>query len=94
VADAFVAILRSDVQGAVNIASGEPVPVADVVSRIGESLGASALVRLGAKPMPASDPPRLTAAISRIRDEVGWRPRWTLDRGLTETIEWWRTGGR
>lgn len=94
VAEAFIAILRSEAQGAVNIASGEPVRVADVVSRIGESLGASSLVRLGAKPMPAGDPPRLTASISRIRDEVGWRPRWTLDRGLTETIEWWRTGGR
>ena len=72
----------------------EPVSVADVVSRIGESLHARSLVRLGAREMPAGDPPRLTASVSRIRDEVGWRPRRTLDRGLEETIEWWRTEGR
>lgn len=91
VAQAFVSILQSEVQGPVNIASGQPVSVADVVGRIGEALDARSLVRLGARPTPTGDPPRLTANVARIRDEVGWRPRRTLDVGLAETIAWWRS---
>ena len=91
VADAFVAMLRSDVEGAVNIASGEPVAVGSVVTRIGHALAAEPLIRLGTRPMPPQDPPRLTATVARIRDEVGWRPGLTLDRGLADTIEWWRS---
>ncbi|MEO8519720.1 MAG: NAD(P)-dependent oxidoreductase [Acidobacteriota bacterium] len=91
VADAFAAILASDVEGPVNIASGSPAAVADVVRRIGQLLQAESLIRLGARPPPPHDPPRLTADVTRIRDEVGWHPAVSLDRGLAETIEWWRT---
>jgi nucleoside-diphosphate-sugar epimerase len=91
VADAFVAILASDVQGPVNIASGAPVTVASVVSRIGRMLNAESLIKLGARPMPPQDPPRLTANVARLRDEVGWAPALTLDQGLADTIAWWRS---
>lgn len=91
VADAFAAILASDVEGAVNIASGSPVTVAGVVRRIGEVLQAESLIRLGARPTPPHDPPRLTANVTRIRDEVGWRPAVTLDGGLSESVAWWRS---
>lgn len=91
VADAFVALLAGNAEGAVNIASGEPVPVRAVVSRIGRALSAEPLIRLGARPMPSQDPPRLTASVARMRDEVGWRPALGLERGLADTIAWWRT---
>lgn len=90
VADAFAAILESEAQGAVNIGSGEPIGVRSVVSRIGQALDASPLIKLGARPMPSQDPPRLTASVARIRDEVGWRPGLTLDQGLASTVAWWR----
>jgi nucleoside-diphosphate-sugar epimerase len=91
VADAFAALLQSDVEGAVNVASGEPVTVADLVRRVGRAMNAEALIRLGARPMPTQDPPRLTASLARLRDEVGWTPALTLDLGLADAIAWWRT---
>lgn len=91
VAGAFVALLDSAVGGPVNIASGSPVRVADVVSEIGRALQAEALVQLGARPTPLHDPPRLTARVVRLRDEVGWSPAYDLARGLATTIEWWRS---
>jgi nucleoside-diphosphate-sugar epimerase len=93
VADAFAALLDTDVAGPVNIASGTPLTVADLVGLIGRQMDAEGLVHLGARPIPATDPPRLTAAVSRLRVEVGWRPSYDLDRGLADTIAWWRSIG-
>jgi nucleoside-diphosphate-sugar epimerase len=90
VAAAFVHLLDSPVCGPVNIASGAPTSVADVVLRIGRYMDRESLITLGARAIPVHDPPRLTANVSRLRDEVGWSPSITLDRGLSRTIDWWR----
>lgn len=92
VAGAFVALLDSPVGGAVNIASGTPVSIANLVSTIGRQMGAASLVRLGARPLPAHEQPRLTARVARLRDEVGWTPTISLESGLEQTTEWWRSG--
>jgi nucleoside-diphosphate-sugar epimerase len=90
VAAAFVALLGSDVRGAVNIASGEVVSLKTVIRRIAEKLDRAHLVQLGARPAPAGEPKLLAADVSRLRHEVGWSPRYTLDAGLDATISWWR----
>lgn len=93
VADAFVALLDSEVGGAVNIASGVPVALKDVVEKIARKLGREDLVRLGARPAPANEPPVIVADVRRLSDEVGWKPKYDLDAGLDETIRWWRERG-
>jgi dTDP-D-glucose 4,6-dehydratase len=32
----------------------------------------------------------VVADVSRVTEELDWRPRWDLDAGLTQTIAWWR----
>jgi nucleoside-diphosphate-sugar epimerase len=87
--EALAAILESGVTGAVNVASGHPLAVRDLVHRIGEMVGRPDLVRLGVRP---SDPvPRLTASTDRLNHRVGWTPRFTLEEALSDTIAWWRT---
>lgn len=93
VADAFAALLDSDVRGPVNIGSGEPVSVRDVALALGEAAGRPDLVRLGAHSHHRDDPPRLVADSRRLREEVGWRPSRTLEQGLRETLDWWRLHG-
>jgi nucleoside-diphosphate-sugar epimerase len=91
VAGALVSLLESDVTGPVNIASGKPTAVGDLVLAIGDQMGRRDLIRLGARP---PDPvPVLTAAVDRLTREVGWTPRFSLERALAETIHWWRTPG-
>lgn len=90
VGEAFAALLDSETQGAVNIASGAPVRIKDIVLKIGRKLGRQDLVALGARPAPASEPMSLTADVARLRSEVGWSPSYDLDRGIEETIEWFR----
>jgi len=90
VADAFAALLDSDVEGAVNIASGRPARIAEVVLSIARQMNAESLVRFGARPIPEGELPSITASIARLRDEVGWSAWRDLDRGLGDTIAWWR----
>ncbi len=87
---AFAALLASEVTGPVNMASGEPVRVADVVSAIAAATGRPELVRLGALPQRAGDPERLTADVRRLREEVGFRPAVGLAEGAERTVQWWR----
>jgi len=91
VAAAFVALLEGDVTGAVNIASGKPVTVKEIVSLIGEMLDRSELIQFGAIPAPANDPPLLVADTRRLTGEIGWSPTYDLRAGLAETLRWWST---
>jgi nucleoside-diphosphate-sugar epimerase len=86
---ALAALLESAVEGPVNIASGVPIAVGELILRVADRLGARSLVRLGAKPAPV-EAPRVEAAVERLRTEVGWTDRFSLDTGLDDAIAWWR----
>jgi nucleoside-diphosphate-sugar epimerase len=91
---ALAALLASQVTGPVNVASGEPVRVADVVEAIAAAAGRPELVRLGALPGRPDEPERLTADVRRLREEVGWSPSIGLREGVARTVEWWRKAAR
>jgi nucleoside-diphosphate-sugar epimerase len=89
---AFAAVLDSQFEGPVNIGSDERIALADLIERIGRQIGRPDLLRLGSRPAPPHEPLLLVPAIHRLRDEVRWRPRFTLNEGLSDTIAWWRNG--
>ncbi len=90
VAGAIAALLDSSVTGPVNIGSGRAVPVSELVDLIAKAVGRPELVRAGALPDRASEPPLLVADADRITQEVGYSPRFTLADGIAETVAWWR----
>lgn len=90
VAGAFAALLHGDVAGAVNIGSGEPVAVRAIAERLAAAAGRPELLDVGAVAQRAGDPEEIAADVTRLRDEVGFRPARTLEQGLRETVEWWR----
>lgn len=90
VADAFVALLDSEVSGSINIASGYPVALRDLIYKIATKFGREDLIQLGAVPARQDEPIFLVANVQRLRDEVGWTPKHDLDSALEQTIEWWR----
>jgi nucleoside-diphosphate-sugar epimerase len=90
VARAFVALLRSDIVGAVNIASGQSWPIRDFLEEIGQQTGRPELLRFGARPALENDPPRLATQAARLRNEVGFAPRFDFLSGIADTIAWWR----
>lgn len=90
VAGALVALLNSDVQGPLNIASGSPTRIKDVVTKIGMKLDLSHYVKFGTKPMVKNEPPLLIANVERLNEDVGWRQSIELDYGIEQTINWWQ----
>lgn len=87
---ALVALLDSEVTGPVNIASGAGTRIRDVVCEIAKQLGKPNLVKLGSRPAPENEPARLVADVARLRDDVGWKPEFSLTSGLNEAIKWWQ----
>jgi nucleoside-diphosphate-sugar epimerase len=91
VAEALVGLVMSEIRGAVNVGSGEAVAVREVALKIGAALGAVDRIRFGAA--ACKEAPLVVADTTRLRCEVGFRPRVDLDRGLRSAIEWWRSEG-
>jgi UDP-glucuronate decarboxylase len=89
-AAALWAALESDLAGAINVGSGVPVTVREMVSRLGALLGRAELIEFGGLPYRDGDPMCVYADGGRLVEGTAWRPRFDLDGGLRETIEWWR----
>jgi nucleoside-diphosphate-sugar epimerase len=87
---AFAALLDSGIEGPVNVGSGDPISLADLLGRIAAQIGRPELLRLGARAAAASEPALLVPDVERLQRGVGWRPRFGLDEGITDTINWWR----
>lgn len=89
VAGAFVALLESGVTGPVNIGSGLPVTLKEVIYKIADKLGRGGLLQFGAIPASTDEAPVLFADTRRLSQEVGWTPKFNLDTGIEQTIGWW-----
>jgi nucleoside-diphosphate-sugar epimerase len=89
VAAAFVALLQSDINGAVNVGSGDGVTLAELARTIGQEMGRELRLEVpdDAKPDAA---PVVVADVARLRDEVGWEPRYSLTDGIRDTVRWWK----
>lgn len=90
VAEAFVALLDSEVNGAVNIGSGEGLTLKEIVLTAAEQIGKPGKVRFGIVPTAPDEPKNIIADITRLRSEVDWQPRYSLADGIAETIKWWK----
>lgn len=89
VARAFIELLESSITGPVNIGSGIPIKLKDIISKIGSMLGKEHLIKMGEVPVPPTEPKLIIANNHRLMDEVGWKAYYNLDTGLKQTVEWW-----
>lgn len=87
-ADAFAALVDSDVAGALDIGSGEAVTLREVLEQLEATADRGELVRYGAAP-PRDEPVRIVADVRRLRADLGWHPAHRLDEGLARTLAWW-----
>jgi cephalosporin hydroxylase/nucleoside-diphosphate-sugar epimerase len=86
---ALAALVLCDVKGAVNIGSGKGTALADVARRAGALGGHPELLQFGTQAARHGDPAQLVADISRLRDEVGFVPRYTLDDAIASAFDYW-----
>jgi nucleoside-diphosphate-sugar epimerase len=89
--DAIYEIMKTGLVGPVNIGSGNPSSVRDVVMKIGHILGRPEFIELGALPYSHFDPMYICADNSRLKANTRWVARYTLDDGLRDTVDWWKS---
>lgn len=80
IAGAFVKLLGTDVQASVNICTGKPVTIKEIVSLIAKKLAKECFVKFEEK--PNSEPKIILGDNSRLLNEVGYKPQFTLDKAL------------
>lgn len=90
VAEGMVALLDSEVTGAVNVSSGQATTLREIVLTIGRVLERPELIQLGAIPARANDTPLVVGENLRLLNEVGWKQHFDLEAGLRQTIDWWK----
>ena len=89
IAGGIVALFESSVQGAVNICSGEPIKLRAIVEEIAEITNFKGEILWGAIPT-YFDEPLVVGNNSRLKNEVGYIPKYSMTEGLTATINWWK----
>lgn len=87
------------------LSDGDDVSTPELITRLARAMGRTprllpcpvALLRLGAALLgKRAVAMRLTGSLqvdgSRIRRELGWQPRYSLDQGLNATVQWYHQG--
>jgi len=76
VARAFVELLNSDVQGVVDIGSGEGIKIKDLIFKIADYLEGKDLIKIGALKSSEQKKYSIIADISRLKNEVKFVPNY------------------
>lgn len=93
VAAAFCVLIEKQADGEFNISSGVAVTIRQLLETIGNLMGRADLIHFGAKPYRTWEPPFICGDNRRLK-ALGWQPSYTLDQGLSATIQWWETNNR
>ncbi len=89
VARAIAFVTKGSLEGIVNIGSGVPVRIREIVAAAARAVGREDLVRYGALPTRPGDPPFVCADASKLR-AAGWAPMIDLESGMADTAAYWR----
>jgi GDP-4-dehydro-6-deoxy-D-mannose reductase len=89
-ADAYLALVDSDAQGPVNVGSGRPTALREVVDDLVESASAHVTVEADDSLRRNHDPAFVVADVTRLRALTGWQPAIGLHESLTDVLDEWR----
>lgn len=94
----FVAVAESEEASGrtLNIATGKEISVGELANMVLHLTGSKAKLRCEAKRRRPknSEVERLLGDPSKLRDLTRWKQRYSLERGLKETISWFNTIGK
>ncbi|MGE5328823.1 MAG: NAD-dependent 4,6-dehydratase LegB [Deltaproteobacteria bacterium] len=92
--EGFIKIAERDaaIGEIINIGSGKEISIGDLASKIIGIIGKDVKVISDEKRIrpEKSEVNRLCADNTKAFELVGWEPKYTLDKGLEETIEWFK----
>ncbi len=86
--DGIIKLMRSDYHLPVNLGNPEEYRIIDVAKIILKVTGREEKIEY--RPLPPDDPKKRRPDISRAKEVLGWEPKVPFEKGLKETIEWFR----
>ncbi|MFN2529440.1 MAG: NAD-dependent epimerase/dehydratase family protein [Candidatus Baltobacteraceae bacterium] len=81
---ALAQLLQSQLEGSVNVGSGEGYSVREMLQMISEEIGSDRL-RLGAREQAPGETQHIVANVEKLRS-AGWSPQHTLRSGLQDVV--------
>lgn len=94
VASAYSAVMELGRPGAVyNVASGVPVTMRALLEGLIEAFGGTARIVVDPDRVRAVDVPVFVADVTRLREDTGWRPTFTLPQTMADLAAWYRAAG-
>ncbi|MGG1399784.1 NAD(P)-dependent oxidoreductase [Bacillus salipaludis] len=87
VADALVHLLLSNVEGPVNIASGNETRIKDILTVVGNQLNKRQLIKYSKS---FDNNPFVVGDTSRLKMELNWYPKIDVETGIYYTIQYWK----
>lgn len=78
----------SDINEPVNLGNPEEMTILELARKILEIIGSKSEIVY--KPLPENDPKVRRPDITRAREVLDWNPEVHLDKGVKETIEWFK----
>jgi UDP-glucose 4-epimerase len=91
---AITAVATSGVKGPINIGSGDPVTLLQVGETLARLAGHPNLLKPGALPDRPNEPSSLVMNVARLTGETNFRPRISLEQGLSDALAHWRAEAR
>ncbi len=87
VARALVSLVETDFNGAVNICSGQPLKVKDLIYKIANQMNGSHLIHLGKIDPSKHHSHNIVGNNSLLKMITSWLPEIDIDSGITKTIQ-------
>ncbi len=87
-ANGIVKFLQSEKNGEMNICSGEPVQLKVIVRKIAELTNFKGSILWGAIKSAFGD--QVVVGNNSKLLTLGWKPKYSLDQGLLDAVEWWK----
>ena len=88
--DGLLAMMNTpvEVSGPINLGNPQEVSMQELAAQVAAVVGVEPDVV--SAPLPEDDPWQRQPDISRAADALGWRPQTSLEKGLQQTIGWFR----
>jgi len=87
--DGIYRLLMSDINTPVNVGNPQELNMLALAEMIKKMAGSKSKIVL--KPLPQDDPRVRRPDISRAKKELGWKPKVPLEKGLEETLAYFRS---
>jgi nucleoside-diphosphate-sugar epimerase len=89
VGDAVVNVLKGAAVGALNIGSGTPISVRNIVTMIARNYGRLKQISFSPTGSISQERDMVVANTDRLKKELGWQPVKMLEERINETCQWW-----